>query len=91
LELYPEKEPDVHAINHICDRINSNICRPQMLEFARRHYSDGKYILAFLIPMKSYLVVIRDSFGTRMKTNEISLNGSKCNATAPAHYRTCIN
>jgi hypothetical protein len=48
LELYPEREPDVHAINHICDRINFKICRPQMLEFARSHYCDGERILAFV-------------------------------------------
>jgi hypothetical protein len=30
LELYPEKEPDRHAINHICDRIDLKICRPPM-------------------------------------------------------------
>jgi hypothetical protein len=30
LEPYPEKEPDVRAINHICDRINFKICRPQI-------------------------------------------------------------
>jgi hypothetical protein len=49
LELYPDKEPDVHAINRICDRINFKICRPQMLEFARRHGCDGERILAFLV------------------------------------------
>jgi hypothetical protein len=49
LKLYPEKEPGVHAINHICDRINFKIWRPYMLEFARRHYSNGERILVFLI------------------------------------------
>jgi hypothetical protein len=49
LELYPEKEPDVHAINHTCDRINFKICGPQMLEFARRYCCDGEHILALLI------------------------------------------
>jgi hypothetical protein len=49
LELLPEKEPNVQAIDHICGRINFKICRPQMLEFARRHYCDGERILAFLI------------------------------------------
>jgi hypothetical protein len=49
LELYSEKEPDGHAVHHICDRINFKICRPQMLEFARRHCCDGECILAFLI------------------------------------------
>jgi hypothetical protein len=58
LELYPEKEPDVHAMNHICDRINFKICRPPMLEFARCHYCDGERILPFLIPTKNCFIVI---------------------------------
>jgi hypothetical protein len=49
LELYPEKEPDVYAINHICDRIDFKMCCPQMLEFASGHYCDGEGIIAFLI------------------------------------------
>jgi hypothetical protein len=52
LELYPEKEPDMHAINRICDRIDFKICRPQMLEFTRHHYCDGEHILVFLIRHK---------------------------------------
>jgi hypothetical protein len=50
LKLYPEKEPYVHAINHICDRINFKIGCSQRLEFAKRHYCDGERILALLIP-----------------------------------------
>jgi hypothetical protein len=52
LELYPEKETYVHAINHICDRINFKIYRPQMLEVARCHRCDGERIIAFLIRHK---------------------------------------
>jgi hypothetical protein len=29
LNVYPEKEPDLHIINIICERINFNICCPQ--------------------------------------------------------------
>jgi hypothetical protein len=54
LELSPEKEPDVHVINRISDGINFKICRPQMLEFARRHYCDGERILAFLIRQEEF-------------------------------------
>lgn len=49
VELYPEIEPDESELRTLCDKLKIKVCRPQMLELARRHFCDRDRVANFLI------------------------------------------
>jgi hypothetical protein len=74
LNVYQEKEPDLHIINIICEKISFNICCPETLEFARRHFCHIDHIITFVI---GYEELSRRDRHLIWNTDKIQLNSLK--------------